>query len=335
MSRAEFYPYPVAHDAVALDLRFEEDPLVEVSGRMVDAQALPDDQELRVVLSAHLEDGVLDRVLPRAEQDDPPVEMMVTVHSISSRYRAAVRLEPAGDGDFTGTTAIPKNRFHGALELRPALVRSAPGGEDGYARHKAALLAWGEPVSVQVDQPPPPPGDYLEVEFEDFLTSGNRLRNGNPDAVYMLDTRSETPKLWLNSRVAELERVLRSTAPRGRIRRIKDATYDTIVTGVWTSLALHATTALALQSAGQEGDETGDDPIDGLREWEQRVVGFWAPRLFPSASKEDALEELKACAADRAAIGELHDRLSIAVQEQAGSPEAFRGLVRWLNEENL
>jgi hypothetical protein len=337
MSRAIFYPYPTAQGAIALSWAAAGPDEPDSRANTILAEGLGENQAVSLELDAELDPSTYDWVLPEGERADPPTELRIAVRSIPSRQRTSVRLEPTEDRNrFTGRLELPKRDYYGDVRLEPSLVRVGPGTEAGYAQHIGAQLAFGDPIVVQVDEPPVPPGDYLEIEFEDFLSSGNSNRRKHPELLYMLDTDRETPKLWLNSRVEDFQQVMHHDAPRGRLRRVRDATFDTIVSQVWTSLASIAFSALAIKVAERRSEEDSDeDPMDALPEWEQRVIALWAPGLYPSGTKEEALERVKAAARHPETFAELHELLAIAVQGWAKSPDAFKGLMRWAHEEGV
>jgi hypothetical protein len=335
VSRATFYPYPTVDDGIGLNLEAAAEAPLEPQGRTIPAQELGDNETLILDLQAEVEPSAYDWVLPEDERSEPPTELRVAVRSVQSRRRFSVRLDPMGDQTrFGGQVELPKREYHGEVTLEPSLVRVSPGDDPGYAQHLGAQLVFGDSAVVQVDEPPVPPGEYLEIDFEDFLTSPNRQRRQHADLLYSLDTARETPKLWLNSRVEDFQQVMRHDSPRGRLRRIRDATFDTIVSQVWTSLASIAFSALAMRMASQGEEDSEEDPIEGLPDWEQRVIYFWAPRLYPGG-REDALEEVRSAARVPEHFAELHERLGTAIQDWVKSPEAFKGLMRWYHGEGV
>ena len=122
----------------------------------------------------------------------------------------------------------PKSEYlYGTIELVPALLRTAAGGGPGYATHKAARLGSGGSFKLEIDDTPVPPGDYLEVRFENFKKHPER--KGNADLLYWLDTTSETPILLLNEAVDDFKEAMLAPGGRGRNIRVRNATYDTIV----------------------------------------------------------------------------------------------------------
>jgi hypothetical protein len=213
------------------------------------------------------------------------------------------------------------------------MVRKRPGGDFGFAEHRGAVLATGDPVKVIVDEPPLASGGFIEIKWEKFKTCGRPKLEAWPRHLYLLDTDHDMPILWLNEDVKELKQVLHSTGPRGYNLRIREAMFDTIVSQVWTSLASLALTNLALVvRENEEDDET--HPIDLLPEWQRQVITFWAPRMF-ALSRQEAVERVIETASDRARLPELVDLLGVAVQVQAGTRRAFEGLIRMREREGV
>jgi hypothetical protein len=331
MSRTEFFPYPVAESALRLDYQLQSEQLQVEHGRIL-ATGVPEPDSLKLSLMVEMDEGTYERVLPTSELPDPPVDVMVSVRSIQSRERRTVPMNYK-DGGWRGVFDVPKRELYGELLLEPALVRNKPGSDGGFAEHRGAVLATGDPVKVIVDEPPLTAGGFIEIKWENFRTCGRPVLEARPRHLYLLDTDHDTPILWLNEDVRELKPVLHATGPRGYNLRVRDAMFDTIVSQVWTSLASLAFTSLALVIRENEEDDE-IDPIDLLPEWQRQVIGFWAPRMF-SLSRQEAIERVKEIAPNRASLPELVDLLSAAVQVQAGTRRAFEGLIRMRDREGV
>jgi hypothetical protein len=323
VSRTEFFPYPFA--AGALELGYEvrsAEVTVGETGRVL-ATETPESDSIDLDLEVRAEDGTFDLVLPQEERPSPPVAALVAMRSITSRTRQAITLD-AVDGLWRGTLSVPKRDAFGEIELQPMLVRTATGPVDGYAAHEGALIADGEAVLLEVDEPPTPAGGFLEIKFDNFRETGNPRRADNPDLLYMLDTDSDPPILWLNEGVDEFKSIMLAKGPRGYNLRIRDAMFDTIVSQVWTSLAAIAITNLALVIVEQKEADDDSDPVDALpSEWQQRVLSFWAPHVF-GGTKAEALEQIVGMASEKGLLPYLIDQFGIAVQKWAGTEKAFR-----------
>jgi hypothetical protein len=327
MSRVEIFPYPAESLALVLSYEYDKEFLEDGGERLILAEGLPEDGELAITVRVEVADSTLAKLVPASEMPSPPVALIVGVTSNSSRKRRAVPLGDV-DGVWTGTVKIPKADLFGKLTLSPRLVRTSAGTDREYACHEGALLAAGDPVLVEVDASPAPAGGYLDIRFENFAESMSEALNQVPEQLYSLDAGGSVPILWLNSGVEGFEPAMNNKARRGSPRRLRDAMYDTIVSQVWTSLAAVAFTSLAVKigefaAAGEESD-----PLEELPEWNQRVITFWATKIFPMA-KPEALAEVKKSAADAKLLPDLYRGLAREVQKQAATREAFTGLVRW------
>ena len=332
MSRAAFFPYPFAAGELHLTYELQSDGLEEGDAQKIRAEAVAEEGPVSVKLRVSMGDDALGRVLPEAERASPPVAIVVAARSIQSRCRELIRLVPA-DGHWEGELECQKRDLFGEVMLEPWLIRTAGGAEGAYAAHVGALLASGEGVVLEVDEPPVPPGGFLDIRFENFKESGNAARSANPGLLYMLDTNQETPILWLNEAIDEFKSIMLTRAPRGGNLRVRDAMFDTIVSQVWTALASIAFSRLALEAQAMvDGDEA--DPVEALPDWHQRVINFWAPQLF-DGSRAEAIEQVVDAATDPQVVADLWDRLSLAVQKQARTGHAFRGLVRLRDREGV
>jgi hypothetical protein len=333
MSRAAFFPYPFASSGLHLTCELDAEGLEDGDGRRILAEGVPEAGSVRFKIRVSLDDDVLDRVLAPEERGAPPISAVVAARSIPSRRREVIRLD-ATDGYWTGVVDWPKADLFGEVVFEPALIRTSDGSNEAYAGHLGALLASGDPVTLEVDEPPVPPGGFLDIRFENFRESGNAKRSSNPDLLYMLDTDRDTPILWLNEAIDEFKPVMLTKAPRGGSLRVRDAMFDTIVSQVWTALASIAFCRLALETQTANDDAVESDPLDALPDWHQRVINFWAPQLF-DGSKTEAIEQVIDASTDAALVADLWDRLSLAVQKQARTAYAFRGLVRLRDREGV
>jgi hypothetical protein len=332
MSEAVLRPYRFGADALALSCVLEDvENETTPSGDLLLLEPLPRGGELRIAATVRVTAGTFERVLPEDERRAFPLQVAVVVRSPTSRVRTAFPLADVGDS-FAGVITIPAVDLFYRVSLMPVLVRSvAASGRDGFGTHRGAILANGQSVDVLLDEPIAPPGGYLEIEFEDFSRSPNALRQRNADRMFAIDTEGPYPKLWLNQAINNLEAVMRSRARRGVPRRIRDATYDTICCQVWTALISASLTEIA---ASADDDVSEADAISALPEWQQRVLYFWAPRLYPELSnREQALSEVCSAAWREGHGTELLERASLAIQAWAGSSDAFVGLTRLLTGE--
>ncbi len=333
MSRAAFFPYPFADGALQLTCELEGEYLeLGETGRIL-AEAVPETDSVAVTLRVDLAESTLEQVLPDLELGAPPVVVVVAARSISARRREVLRLA-ADDGHWSGSLNWPKQDLFGEITLEPALIRTEAGTDGSFATHCGALLASGDAVTLELDEPPVPPGGFLDIRFENFKESGNFKRSARPDLLYMLDTDRETPILWLNEGISHFKAVMLAKGPRGGNLRVRDAMFDTIVSQVWTSLASLAFCRLAVDARSLEENDDDSDPIEGLPEWHQRVINFWAPQLY-DGSKSEAIEQVVEAATDAALVSELWDKLSLAVQKQARTHYAFRGLIRLRDREGV
>jgi len=259
--------------------------------------------------------------------------MLVTVRSLQSRVRTAVKLERSSDGDWRGKLDLPKRELYGALNLEPVLVRTVPGDDPEYAQHVGARLAWGTPVGIEIDDAPVPAGGYLDVRWDNFKQSDKPRHKSNSDLVYLLDTDSDPPMLWLNAGIEHLKPVMHAKGPRGRDLRVREAMYDTVVSQVWTSLV---SAVIAKLVAELSEEEEPDAVLDAINEWELRIVNYWAPLLFTEAGdRAEAIGDLLYYARTPELRATLQERVGMAVQRQARTAYAFQGLIRLRDREGV
>ena len=335
MSQLALFPYAFAQGALTVTCEVEG---VDAESRPGGALLLLDDvpvtSDLNLTLRVGIAPGTLDRVLPPDELGVPPVRVAAVIRSIPSRLRRIVDLTEDPATGFNAAIAISRASLHQSFAVSPVLMRTvARERRDGFGGHAGALLADGDPVEVLLEEPATPPGGYLDVEFEDFRESGNALRRSWSRVLVAIDVAGEFPKLWLNSGIPNLQEVLTTRARRGAKARIRDATYQSISSQVWTSLLFASLESL---SSSLEDEVQDRAALDELTEWQKRVVHFWAPKLYPNLSDRDqALDEICRSAASGAGLRELHELAAPAIQDWTGAKSSFDGLTRILTGDGV
>jgi hypothetical protein len=335
MSEAVLFPYPHLEAALSLscdlgDLETETTP----SGSLLIVQDLDEIDQISIDLVVRVAPGTRERVLPPFDDGWVEHQVVVTMNEPTTRLRRSIALQDAeSDDEFRGHVVLDTTDLASEVALTPYLVLTQPSDDRRFARHVGAAVATGRQVDVLFREPPTPPGGYLEIEFEVFADSPNAGRRSNPSVLFALDLEGAYPKLWLNRGVDGFERIMRSVARRGAPRRIRDATYDSIIGQTWTSLL---STALAGLAASQSIAGESQSPLTDLPDWQQRVIYFWAQRLYPELNNRDqAIREITRVVVRPERLGEIQERMVIAVQNFASSPEVFRGLLRFETGEGL
>ena len=335
MSQLALFPYAFAQGALTLTCEVMGiDAENRPGGALLLLEEVPASAEINLAVRVGVAPGTLERVLLPDELGAPPVRVAAVIRSIPSRLRRLVDLsEDPADG-FEAAVVIPRTSLHQSFSISPVVMRTAPRDNvDGFGCHPGALLANGDAIEVLLEEPPTPPGGYLDVEFEDFRDSGNPLRRSRPRVLVAIDVAGEFPKLWLNSGIPNLREVLTTRARRGPKARIRDATYQSISSQVWTSLLFASLESLT--TATDDGVE-GRAALDELVEWQKRVVHFWAPKLYPDlADREQALDEIARSAASGTGLRELHELAAPAIQEWTGAKASFDGLTRILTGDGV
>jgi hypothetical protein len=335
MSQLSLFPYRYAQGALTLTcdlvgLETESRP----GGALMVLEDLPAAADLNLTIRVGVAPGTAERVVPPDEVPEPAVRVAAVVRSIPSRLRRLVDLTQDDAGGFRAAVSLPRTALHQSFTVSPVLVRAAGRpAVDGFGCHTGSLLADGDPVQILLEEPPTPPGGYLDVEFEDFRESGSPLRRSRPKVLVAIDVTGEFPKLWLNSGIPNLQEVMNTRARRGARARIRDAMFQSVTSQVWTSLLFMSLGSLA--SAIEDGVDA-QAALDELVDWQKRVIHFWAPKIYPGlADREQALEEVCRSAASGQVLGELHELAAPAIQEWSGAKTAFDGLTRILTGDGV
>ena len=322
-----FYPYRTATGHMAFDLNLPDGIDLRRTG---DGTILAYEEEVDAVTlhaAVCVTDDVFDRVLPPGELADPPVDVRLVYNSRESRRRSSISL--SGDGIHEGVLTLERQEWRGAVEIRAILVRNRAASDvpSGFAADRGALLAWSETRRVLFDEPYQPPGDQLEVRWENFAESANPARRRGAGNIFALETGGERPMVLLNSGIPRAVDVLGSAGSHGRKARIRDATNFMIAHQVWSSLLATALAKLAaIERSGEQLDP--EDLLGEAGDWEARVIRDWSRHLYPDLNPQGALEALLGAAGDPAETQTVMEYLPSAIQERFRTFRGFQGLVR-------
>jgi hypothetical protein len=334
MKAATLYPYEVS-ERLVLRLSDFDDPVAgttvsvrelslsrasngestdEAGAAAYDATQSDQWGKLTFRLTVTLEVGELERVFPPTSDVRNDASLVVLMTCPSTRFRRGVRLRHTGSGQWVGHASVQRDDVQGSLTLRPQLVRVSSIAEIGdlpYATREGALVAFGEPVPLYVDSLPPSLGSGLSASvtmaWEDFANSDDPWRREHSDDVYYLEPFGSEPRLWLNSRYAQLRELLESTAKRGREAALRDMFGILVAQPVWLQLCVTSLSALEVD------DDSGS--VSAPSGWRGDLAAMVLPRLYPEEA--DPEERLRRAASEfREADGaaSVASRLGTVVQ---------------------
>ena len=321
-----FYPYHTATGHMAFDLDLPDGMDLRRTG---DGTILAYEKQVDVVTlhaAVSVTDDVFDRVLPPPERADPPVDVRLVYAGRESRRRASVSLP--GDGIHEGVLSLERQEWRGAVEIRAILVRTRAASQayPGFAADRGAVLAWSGTRRVLFDEQRQPPGDQLEVRWENFAGSANPARRRSASSIFALETGGERPVVFLNSGIPRAVDVLGSASTHGTKARIRDATNYMIVHQVWSSLVASALARVAaIDRSGEQLDP--EDLLGEAGDWEACVLRDWSRYLYPHLDPQGALEALLGAAGDPVETQALMAYLPNAIQERFRTARGFQGLV--------
>jgi hypothetical protein len=328
MTVDRFYPYRTAAGQVAFEMDLADGLVLRRTGDGSIVAYEEEPEAVTIMASVCVTDDVFDTVLPPAERDDPPVDIRLVYASRESRRRSSLSLP--GDGIHEGVLTLEREDWRGVVEIRAILVRTrtGPGSTPGFATDHGSLLAWSEPRRVLFDEPQQPPGDQLEVRWENFAESTNPWRRRNAASIFALDTGGERPTVFLNSGIPRAVDILGSAGSHGRKARIRDATNYMIVHQVWSSLLATALARIAAITRTDQGMSM-EDLLGEVNDWEARILRDWSGYLYPDLdSGTAALEELLRAAGDPAETQTIMELLPNAIQQRFRTFRGFQGLVQ-------
>jgi hypothetical protein len=322
MTTHRFYPYETGPERILLSV----DPVDADIPRGGDGALLlyqTDLEKVTLQVTAAVPQELFEELLPRAEARQPPAEVRLVCQSIESRRRVAHALP--GDGVHEAKIPFKRSDWTGLAELQAFLVRTKPNARqpEGFAADRGSALAWSRPFRLLFDEPPPHPGQHLDIQWESFRASGDPWRRRNADQLFGLDTSRDPPILFLNRDFTGAYRVLNSDAPHGKVARVRDATYFMLAHQVWSSLIAITLAAIA---PSNDDDMTVEDKLAGIKDWQAGIVRDWSRYLYPDLDSQTALERLVGAAGDMIRTGEVMGRLGNAIQSRFSSHIGFQQL---------
>ena len=168
-----------------------------------------------------------------------------------------------------------------------------------------------------------PPGAFLEIKWQNFK-EGDEWFRARQDHLFALKVSDSAPVIYLNEAIANARPVLDSQGTHGVKGRIRDASYFMIVHQAWSSLIASALSHLARMYA----DQSYDDRLNGLPQWEAIVLEDWGPYLYPATDKGSAIDQIIEAVQNQIALDELvTERLPTAIQTRFLTTRGFEGLV--------
>lgn len=329
MTKQRFYPYPVCDGLELTVTSLEPEQSMDPNTRYLRLWEAPADL-WKLQLEIHVPEDAAEQVLPESERSDPPLEIAVTLRSASSRIREAMPFELA-----PGTTkhefVLDYTRWSGLIEVDASLVRTRDATTAGgpWATRGHTVVGRAEQVRIDVDEPARPPGDSLEIRWENFAESSIVSLNQHPDHLFALRESGigEAPILYLNQGVEGAVATLTSTATTGAKARARDAAFQTIAHQVWSSVLASCLSELKDNTLTDQ-EVSMEDALDALEPWMRAVIEQWAPWLCPDAGESEALQNVWELVDGGKWENLLTDRMPTAISARFDTTRGFRGLVK-------
>lgn len=305
---------PWAQDSAGLEL--------EIHNLEIDGEPLEVDPRASVIeiggawRSASLVARVLSRadlrtrVLPEHEREQPPLSVVLSSTCEATRLRRCAGLSPwAAVVDFE--LELDREQLARIVELDAHVIRSSDARTPtpGYASLAGARLAGGRGCTIEVDEPRPVSGRYLELQYKSFADDP-RIPPQQRSALYRLELDREDPILYLNADHTALRPILDSKGTRGRRVRLRELLYERVEAGAWSQLLIHTAERLVV-----DGELT--------YAWQEAVLDRWLPRLYPTLSAD--AERREQLIADFARLDRLLADIDALLQVENGlASEALR-----------
>lgn len=231
---------------------------------------------------------VLEGLLPAGATLEASAEMIAAVSCAATKLRRRVFLTPDTDhpGEWYGSLDICYEDIADVLEVTPLLTRktllpeptSDPEGTP-LASHQGAVLAYGEPIQVLVDEPKNDQSGSFKITWEDFSQSTNEWRRSHDKEMFYVET-GEDPQVFLNSRHDLLKQTLMKKRPSGSEATIRNSLMTYIAHTTWSTLFL-----ASIADCRHEENQDVTWPQDPIK---VKVLKRLLPLLVPERTDDDA-----------------------------------------------
>jgi hypothetical protein len=282
-------------------------------------------QKLTFRIDVQLPEAERSRILPDTSDLERDTALIVLMTCRATRVRHGVRLKPMKNYKWSGHVTIQRQDLQGLVTFSPQLVRTTgiPSGDElPFATQAGTLIATGAPLTLYVD-PSPVGGIHstVVIRWEDFPSSENPWRREHPDDVFHLEPFSNEPRLYLNSRYAQLREIMESDAKRGFEAVLRDMNAVMIAQPVLMQLAMASIASLEL--------DDDSDSVTTPSGWRADILASVLPRLYPeAASDEDRIRRAAAEIQEADSASSQAGRLGSVVQDMLASYKTVEGAIR-------
>jgi hypothetical protein len=322
-----FLPFEYAQHDLSLDLhevRLDGESIAEIAPRrqLVSLDEYKEEEWDVVEISGTvmLPEEVLHTVLPDAEFENAPLRLMLVYRCADTFTRRAKILfderGPVEDlaGDYPFDLLLEQEDYRGKISVEPFLVRTASGQTRAGRLSQTAYerLADGREWEVRLDRSSGPPGECLDVRFEDF--SSKDIYPDDEETLYFLQCEGPNPVLWLNQGHQTVAGVLKAKGTVGGSARMRDVFFDQMTISVWSQLFAQAIVDL---------DEDGESQYD----WQTAALGHVGDLIRPDLNYEELVEQLYAEVQSQSEFARLLREVDVALQCDTELSSHMRKLV--------
>lgn len=254
-------------------------------------------------------------------------EVVLTVHCPSTNLRHAVMMEPdpGRPGSFSAEVELERALLHARARIEAVAAGTVAGVEDRY-------LARSNAVDVQIAKLriPEITGD-LDIAWRPFDQEHEglpALPPGIHDQLSHLELdrpHGEGPRLWLNSSVYGLRRLLDERPGRSSVESaMRSAVFDGLATSAMVAMfnaAIAAAVAL---------DDDDDEPWPG--DWKEALLRAMLPHMYPERDVEDALRHVLDNSRDPDGAVDVQERAHVAAARHLKTNANARRAVKALEE---
>lgn len=322
-TRTEALPYVYARSGLDFDAtRYTVDEgsmgtIDDDSDRQLSLENLPGWGTTTIEGTIEIDEGLIERVFPEDERDEPPGKLIVTADCLNThnRFGKEVVEAPIEADTYEWDLDIDREDVRERVKLNAYLVRTADTSHESsrYASYNGQRVADGTPWYIQIDEPDDWLGGHMVVRFKSFSDSAASIPDDN---LYYLDrTNPEQPRVWVNSDHRPIESSLSSGGYTGFRPRMREVISGQIAHQVWVEL---------LMWTASDATEDGDFEYD----WQEAVLTEVGSKMYDEDDPVTIAQELHEAVREPENIPQLMDNVNEALQEYIEPQNSLNEMIR-------
>jgi len=231
---------------------------------------------LLVEFEARIDKKTVKKILPTGTLANDTV-MVMSVRCAITKVRHAVIMtqDPNDQYLWRGLVDIDRRDMRSRVVVLSMLCRKTDALSEiqGTAKDKNLLIAYSEPVVLQIDEVDRGSRSFVEFKSVDFRHSENPNLKNYPHNFYNLEIRRTGPIVWINSGHRNFHYTYREKASSGYTAALSEMLSLWLGESIWTQCFLAAFGSVS------DPENEGDPEIP--TDWRGKCLSAFVDRMFP------------------------------------------------------